>query len=91
MSARQGLRVVVPPLDVDVDGVTCTILEVSRHEWVDGREHYIVSVVCRYDGRRTNVFQLDVTSNDELLAKLRVEVAKLKIAGLLGYAPLVLP
>ncbi len=91
MSARQGLRVVVPPLDVDVDGVTCTILEASRHEWIDGSEHYMVSVVCMYDGKKSNVFQLDVRNNEELIAKLRLEVAKLKIASRLGYAHIVLP
>jgi hypothetical protein len=82
---RAPARVVVAPVDVDVDGVKCTILEVSQHEWLDKKTHYVVSLQCELGGKKTGVFQLDVTSNEELIGKLRVEVAKLKIFRALGY------
>jgi hypothetical protein len=78
-------RILITPIEIEVDGAKCTILEVTSREWIDKRVIFTVSVYCEYGGRRSQIFQLDVTSNDELINKLRVEVAKMKLAILLGY------
>ncbi len=78
-------RVVVAPIEVDVDGAKCTILEITSHEWIDGSTRYVVSAYCEYKGLRSKVFQLDVASNKELINKLRIEVAKMKLDTVLGY------
>lgn len=84
-------RVIIPPLEVDVEGVKCTILEVTEHEWLDNKKHYIVSVFCRYKGYRSHVFQLDVTSNKELVQKLKVEAAKMRLLILTGQTHVFIP
>lgn len=66
------LKFLVPPIRVFILGYPCDILEVSRHDWIDGKTHYIVTVRC-FENR---VFDLDVTSNEELIRKLEVEVSK---------------
>jgi hypothetical protein len=78
-------RVIVTPVDIEVDGARCTIVEITSREWIDKRIIYTVSVYCEYAGRRSQIFHLDVTSNEELINKLRVEVAKMKIAIASGY------
>ncbi len=72
-------KVIVPPVSVEVDGAKCIILEVTERKWLDNKTHFLVSIVCEYKGKRSKVFDLDVTSNEELMAKLRTEVAKFKL------------
>jgi len=62
-----------------VDGAKVTILEITSHKWIDGSTHYIVSCQVEYGSYKSQIFQLDVKSNDELMAKLKAEVAKLKL------------
>jgi hypothetical protein len=78
-------RILITPVEVEVEGAKCTILEVTSREWIDKKTYYTASVYCEYAGKRSQIFQLDVTSNEELINKLRVEVAKMKLAILLGY------
>lgn len=77
-------RVIVPPIEVDVNGVKCIILEVTGHEWLNDEKHYVVSVFCRYNGYRSKVFQLYVRNNKELASKLKVEADKMRLLIRLG-------
>ncbi|MCD6487805.1 MAG: hypothetical protein J7K21_01085 [Desulfurococcales archaeon] len=77
-------KVIVPPVVVEIDGAKVYILEVTPHNWVDKKKHYIVSCYVEWNGWRSQVFQLDVTSNKELKAKLKTEIAKMKLAILSG-------
>jgi len=76
-------KILVPPVVTEIDGAKVYILEVTGRDWIDGKRHFIVSVQVEWNGKRSQVFQLDVTSNDELVAKLKAEIAKFK---LLHYA-----
>ena len=69
----------IPPITLELDGCTVTILEVSAHDWVDGKKHFIVSCKVKCGNTESPVFPLDATSNEELIAKLRTEIAKFKL------------
>ena len=77
-------RVIVPPLVVEIDGAKVYILEITEHEWVDNKKHYLVSCFVEWNGYRSQTFVLDVTSNRELVAKLKSEIAKMKAMILSG-------
>jgi len=81
-------RVVVPPITAEIDGARVHILEVTEHEWVDKRKHYIVTCFIELGGYRSGVFSLDVTSNEELKEKLRIEIAKMKLMLMAGRTEL---
>jgi len=81
-------RVVVTPITVNVGDCLAHLLEVTQQDWIDGRRHYIVSLYIECAGYKSRVFDLDVTSNEELLAKLRTEIAKMKLAIHAGRADL---
>jgi len=71
-------RILLPPFPSQIDGATVYILEVTARKWLDGQTHYLVSVMVEWNGKRSQVFSLDVTSNEELIAKLKAEIAKFK-------------
>lgn len=73
------MRITIPPRILELDGARVYILEVTRHDWVDGKTHYIVSCMVEWNGKKSQIFSLDVTSNEELVAKLRVEIARFKL------------
>jgi len=73
------MRVIVPPVELEIDGAKIYILEVTEREWIDKKKHYLVSCIIEYRNYRSQVFTLDVTSNKELMAKLKTEVAKIKL------------
>jgi len=77
-------RVIVGPVVVELDGAKVHILEVVPHSWVDGKKHYVVSCIVEWGGYRSSIFSLDVTSNKELEAKLRTEIAKMKLMIMAG-------
>jgi len=77
-------RVIVPPFTVELDGAKVHILEVTERKWVDKKKHYLVTCYVEIGNHRSQVFTLDVTSNEELKAKLRVEIAKMKFMLLSG-------
>jgi len=82
MSSRReakAQRVVIYPVVTKIDDCDVYILEVSTHRWVDGKTHYVVSCKVKCGNRESPVFPLDVTSESELIAKLRVEIAKFKL------------
>jgi len=77
-------KVIVPPAVVELDGAKVYIVETSKREWLDKRTHYLVSCFVEWRGKRSKVFNLDVTSNKELIEKLRAEIAKFKLMVLNG-------
>jgi len=72
-------RVVVPPIVTELDGAKVHIIEITSHDWVDGKRHYVVTCFIEWNGFKSKTFSLDVTSNRELEAKLRTEIAKMKL------------
>ena len=77
-------RVIVPPAVIELDGALVHILEVTEREWIDKTKHYLVTCYVEIGNYRSQVFTLDVTSNEELKEKLRVEIAKMKFMLLSG-------
>jgi len=81
-------RVIVPPAVVELDGAKVYILEVTSRRWLDGKTHYLVTCFIEIGDKRSQVFSLDVTSNEELKAKLRAEIAKMKLVLVAGRTDL---
>jgi len=77
-------KVYVPPVILDVDGAKVYILEITKRRWIDGKTHYLVSCFVEWRGKKSNVFTLDVVSNEELKAKLKTEVSKFKLIVMSG-------
>jgi len=76
-------KVKVLPVAINLDGCDVYILEVTTYKWVDGKTHYIVSSKVKCGDRESQIFPLDVTSESELIAQLRAEIAKFKIMNLI--------
>jgi len=82
MSSKNAVkpqRVIVYPVVTRIDDCDVYILEVTPHTWVDGKTHFIVSCKVKCGNRESQVFPLDVTSESELVAKLKTEIAKFKL------------
>jgi len=77
-------KVIVPPVVMELDGAKVTILELVPHEWVDKKVHYVVTCYIEWNGYRSNPLTLDVTSNKELIAQLKTEIAKMKLMIITG-------
>jgi len=71
--------VLIPPITISLDGAKVTIVEVLDMSITDFDRMYLVSCYVEYRGYRSKVFHLLVRSNSELLAKLRAEIAKMKL------------
>ena len=88
MSQPQGqgrLLLHIPPFTVAVDDCLVDILEVLEHRPPWGPE-YTVAARIRCHGIATRTFDLTVRDTRQLLARLRAEIAKLKIL-VLEYGP----
>ncbi|RLC72208.1 MAG: hypothetical protein DRI26_03455 [Chloroflexi bacterium] len=72
-------RVVVPPIKLSLDGAEVFILEVTENTWVDGSKHYLVTFFIKWRNLRSQVATIDVRDNQELIQKLRAEIAKFKL------------
>jgi len=83
--ADATVTVQVPPVEAQVLDAKVTIVEVRGYTSFTGERRYIVSCFVEWGGYRSPVFQLDVKSNEELERKLRVEVAKMKLAIASGF------
>jgi len=66
------------PIAVEVDGVPATIYEVSKHEITPELKIYSASVQITYKGMPSKIFTIDAYSEDDLMAKLKIEVTKIK-------------
>ena len=76
---------IIGPITFDLDDAKVTIIEVSKYTTLDNKTRYIVSMQVEYGGYLSPIFQLDVANNDELISKLRTEIAKMKIAIHVGF------
>jgi len=72
----------IPPVVVELEGCLVYILEVTGHEWLDGKKHYLVSCKVKCGKHESPVFALDVTDQKELEAKLKTEIAKFILVNL---------
>jgi len=81
--SSKATKVMIYPVAIKLDNCDVYILEASAKTWIDGKIHYIVSCKVRCDEKESQVFPLDVTSEQELLAKLRTEIAKFKLMNLI--------
>jgi len=82
---RPVTTVIVPPVDVDVDGVKATIVEVHAYTAPDGGRRYIVACYLECDGYRSQLFHVDAADNVELRRKLKVEAAKMRLQLAAGF------
>jgi len=76
-------RVVLYPVVTKIDNCDVYILEVTAHPWIDGKTHFIVSCKVKCGNKESQVFPLDVTSESELIAKLKTEIAKFKLVNMI--------
>jgi len=78
-------KVIITPVEARVDDGKVTIVEVVGYTRVDGERRYIVSCLLEWGGYRSQPFHLDVGDGAELERKLRVELAKMKLAVMAGH------
>jgi len=81
-------EVIVPPLDVEVEGVKFTVVEVLGYTTVANQKRYIVSLYAESQGYRSQLFRLDVSDSQDLVRKLRVEASKMHLMLASGYTQL---
>jgi len=76
------------PFIVEIDGAKVYVLEIVPKRDIRGKEFYFVTVLVEWNGVRSKPFTLHCYTNDELITKLRAEIAKLKLSNfLLGEVP----
>jgi hypothetical protein len=68
----------LPPIYLEVDGVTVQLVEVSKQQLISGEIWYIASVRIIYKGVQSKVFPLFVKDMPDLKNKLKAEITKLK-------------
>jgi len=78
------VRVIVPPLVVELEKCLAYILEVTEYKTIAGKERYLVSCRVKCGDKTSPVFFLDVQSNEELISKLKVEVSKFKLLNMVA-------
>jgi len=78
-------KIIVAPVEARLDDAKVTVVEVLGYTRLDGVKRYIVSCFIEWGGYRSQVFQLDVKDGADLERKLRVELAKMKVAVMTGY------
>ena len=83
-------RVIVPPVLVELDGAKVYILEVTQYTTPLGRKCFFVSCFIEIGDYRTHVFPVPACSNDELKAKLKAEIAKIKLVLMSGRTDLLI-
>ena len=74
-----ALQVELGPRELEVDGARVTILEVLKTStpWLGDEYHVVVRI--RLGGVTSKPFTIDVRGERELIEKLRVEIAKMKL------------
>ncbi len=66
------------PVTFEADGCLVHLLEVLKAE-LFGKKMFHAAVRIECDGLKTKVFTIDARSNEELKAKILVEISKLKL------------
>jgi len=84
----QRIDVYVTPVFLELDGAKVTIVGIVPYETLSGDKRYLVSCYVEWRGWRSQTFQLDVATNEELTRKLRVEIARMKVFVLSGNTQL---
>jgi hypothetical protein len=77
-------RIVLPGVALNVDGCKVYILNVVKTMNLKGEPRWLVSCKAEYDGKLSKQFFLDVGSNEELIRKLKTEIALFKVIVLGG-------
>lgn len=85
MSGGERLENIIPPVRVTVDGAEVAILEVMRLEPAGKLIGYHVTVEAKVDGEKTPRFFVTATSWDDLIRKLRIEIAKWRVLKMSGW------
>jgi len=77
-SPKPFLTLIIPPFDVEVDGCTVTVLEVTKLNlpW----EEFQASCQIKYKDTTSRIFQVSYKDSNELKQKLKTEIAKFKYA-----------
>jgi len=83
---RPVTKVIVTPIEARVDDGKVTIVEVTGYTRFDGEKRFIVSCFLEWEGYKSQLFHLDVKDGVELERKLKLELAKMKLAVMAGYA-----
>jgi len=78
------MKTIIPPYIVPIEGAEVNILEVSKNTLHNGKTFFIVTCYVEYKGFRSKTFSLTIKDNKELLSKLKVEIAKMKLMIYLG-------
>jgi len=77
-------RFIIPPYTFELEKARVTILEVTK-VGIDERNYkYLVTLYVEFGGYRSKVFNLLVSNNQELIEKLRAEIAKMRLFILTG-------
>jgi hypothetical protein len=71
-------RVIVPGVEIPLDGCTVYIMNVVRYTWLEGRRRFLVSCRLKCYDKLSKQFIVDVASNDELVRRLKYEIALFK-------------
>jgi hypothetical protein len=71
-------RVIFPGVEIPLDGCTVYIMNVVRYTWLDNRRRFLVSCRLKCYDKLSKQFIVDVASNEELVRKLRYEIALFK-------------
>jgi len=69
----------IPPFSIEVDGVTCEIMEVLENKLVDGSTLYYVAVRIHYKGIISHIFNLICKNTKEMVNQLKAEITKVKL------------
>jgi hypothetical protein len=69
----------IPPFSIEIDGVQCEILEVTKSQYPDGKPIYSASVRIHYKGLTSRTFPLICNDEKEMINKLKAEVTKMKL------------
>jgi|YelNatPaOPRAMG01_1025707.scaffolds.fasta_scaffold00562_48 hypothetical protein len=70
--------ILIPPIFMQIDGVTVELVEVSKHFLAPDQPYYIASVKIIYKGIHSRVFPIFAKDITDLKNKLKVEINKVK-------------
>lgn len=79
------VRVLVPPVEIDVDGCSARVLEALEYKTVFGETRYFVAVKVACSGKESPVFRVDAKDDRELIWKLKAEVATFKLREIYSF------
>jgi len=73
-------KIQITPFSIIVEGVPVRILEVLKTALDPQNPWYHVAVQISYRGVQSRIYTLDVRDTKDLVKKLKVEIAKIKMA-----------